>query len=116
MPLWRAMPRLVKRRVSARGPGVFLPEHDIVSSGEPTRTIVIASSQRSGSSLLAEALWATGCAGAPDEYFSDSVIAEAADNLGIPRFTAAERLRRQVLPPAPRALTWPTTPTPCQTA
>ena len=67
-----------------------------MSSGEPTRTIVIASSQRSGSSLLAEALWATGCAGAPDEYFSASVIAEAADNLGIPRFTTAERLRRQV--------------------
>jgi len=95
IPLWRAMPRLVQRRVSTRGAGVFETEHEFAPSGRPTRTIVIASSQRSGSSLLAEAFSATGRAGTPQEYFSDSIIAEAADNLGFPRFTPAERLRRQ---------------------
>jgi LPS sulfotransferase NodH len=92
----RALPRLVRRRVSARGVGVFDPKYDLVPSGTPTRTIVIASSPRSGSSLLAEAFAATGQAGAPDEYFNGSTVAEAADQLGVPRYTPAERVRRQV--------------------
>jgi LPS sulfotransferase NodH len=95
LPFLKALPRLVGRRLSVRGAGVFDPGSDLVPSGPPSRTIVIASSPRSGSSLLAEALTATGKAGVPDEYFSESTVAEAADRLGVPRYPAAERLRRQ---------------------
>ena len=98
-----ALPQLVRRRLSAEGDGVFEPAFDMVPSGEPNRTIVIASSPRSGSTLLSEALWATGLAGAPDEYFKGATVAEAADNLGVPRYTPAERLRRQAKRAALRA-------------
>ena len=53
--------------VIAPGPA---PEHDFPEGTAATVTYVIASVQRSGSSLLARGLWESGGAGAPNEYFN----------------------------------------------
>ena len=55
-------------------PIVIMPgpaeEDDFLSGSDATLTYVIASVQRTGSSLLARGLWESGVAGAPNEYFN----------------------------------------------
>lgn len=46
------------------------PAYDLPPSQEAPRSYVIASLPRSGSTLLARALWESGVAGAPGEYFN----------------------------------------------
>ena len=46
------------------------PEHDFPQATVATVTYVIASVQRSGSSLLGRGLWESGAAGAPNEYLN----------------------------------------------
>ncbi len=50
---------------------------------EPSsRTYVIASTPRTGSTLLCRALWATGCAGAPKEYLNPMQVRDWEVRLG----------------------------------
>lgn len=46
------------------------PEHDLPAPPTPPRTYVVASTPRSGSTLLCRLLWATGRVGAPKEYLN----------------------------------------------
>ena len=39
-------------------------------SGPPSRTLIIASTPRCGSTMFCRTLWETGCVGAPKEYFN----------------------------------------------
>ncbi len=46
------------------------PEWDLPATGRPRQTYVIASTPRSGSTLLCRLLWGTGRVGAPKEYLN----------------------------------------------
>lgn len=46
------------------------PEHDLAAWSAPPRTYVVASTPRSGSTLLCRMLWNTGLVGAPKEYLN----------------------------------------------
>lgn len=46
------------------------PAHDLPAPPSPPRTYIIASTPRSGSTLLCRLLWATGRVGAPKEYLN----------------------------------------------
>lgn len=75
-------------------PGPTL-EHDFPEAASATVTYVIASVQRTGSSLLARGLWETGVAGAPNEYFNPlqrRLFDERWGSLDDPGYV--ERLRR----------------------
>jgi trehalose 2-sulfotransferase len=52
------------------------PAYDLPPSREAPRSYVIASLPRSGSTLLARALWESGVAGAPGEYFNPRHMAD----------------------------------------
>ena len=53
-------------------PRLLDPEHDVSDAPTPRRTIVIASSPRSGSTMLADAMIGTGVLGVPDEYCDEA--------------------------------------------
>lgn len=46
------------------------PEHDLPPPSTPPQAYVVASLPRTGSTLLCDALWATGLAGAPQEHLN----------------------------------------------
>ena len=46
------------------------PDHDLPPPPTPPRAYVVASLPRTGSTLLCDALWATGLAGAPQEHLN----------------------------------------------
>ena len=50
------------------------PAFDLPTPHSPRRTYVIASTPRTGSTLLARALWDTGLVGAPKEYLNPMQI------------------------------------------
>jgi LPS sulfotransferase NodH len=93
---WHAAPQVVWQLLTFRGGGLLAPEHDVDQPGTASRSIVLASSQRTGSTLLGTALRRTGCAGVPLEYFTEGAIGAAADLLGAPRLPLRSRARRQV--------------------
>ena len=93
---WRSVPQVVWDRVTFHGRGVLRPEDDVEHPGVARRSIVVASSERTGSTLVIAALRRTGLAGVPEEYFNAEVIGEAFEVLGVPRLPARIRLRRQV--------------------
>lgn len=80
--------------------GFIAAEHDVVPAGrtDPERTYVIASTERSGSTLLGDAFSATGVLGAPHEFLQSSALGEVGHRFGSPRPTvrahAARTLRR----------------------
>ncbi len=53
-----------------RGMRTMAEDHDFRGRTKPTLFYAIASTPRSGSTLLARLLWATGAMGAPTEYFN----------------------------------------------
>lgn len=65
----------------------------------PSRVLVIASTQRSGSSLLSRALAEVGAVGRPKEYFEANIIGQHRTHWGVPRLTLHGRagiVRRRV--------------------
>jgi trehalose 2-sulfotransferase len=58
------------------------PAYDLPPSPEAPRSYVIASLPRSGSTLLARALWESGVAGAPGEYFNPRHMADFLERWG----------------------------------
>ncbi len=64
-------------RTANNGPEFDCPEYD-----GPGRSYVIASTPRSGSTLLARALWDTGRAGAPKEYFNPHHLEDFVERWG----------------------------------
>jgi LPS sulfotransferase NodH len=79
-----------------RGRNALASDADLDPPAAVTRTILVASSERTGSTLLVESLRRTGVAGVPDEYFNAEVIGEAFETLGVPRLPVRVRVRRQV--------------------
>ena len=49
----------------------------------PTAAYVVCTTPRTGSGLLGEALWKTGVAGEPDEYFNDATAREYMTSWGV---------------------------------
>jgi LPS sulfotransferase NodH len=90
------VPRVAWERLTLRGRGVLGPELDVEQPAIATRSIVIASSERTGSTLVNESLRRTGVAGVPAEYFNAEVIGEAFELLGVPRLPVQIRVRRQL--------------------
>lgn len=68
------------------------PSYDLPPSSGVRQSYVIASLPRSGSTLLARALWDTGLAGAPGEYFNPRHMADFFRRWGRLRPIAASRL------------------------
>jgi len=65
----------------------------------PSRVVVIATTARSGSTLLARGLGATGILGDPEEYLNPATIAGLRRQWGVPRVTLrgqAGRVRRRL--------------------
>ena len=65
----------------------------------PSRVVVIAATARSGSTLLARGLGATGILGDPEEYLNPATIAGLRRQWGVPRVTLrgqAGRVRRRL--------------------
>jgi trehalose 2-sulfotransferase len=58
------------------------PAYDLPPSREAPRSYVIASLPRSGSTLLSRALWDSGVAGAPGEYFNPRHMADLFERWG----------------------------------
>jgi len=84
------------------------PAHDLPTPGSPPRTYVIASTPRSGSTLLCRLLWATGRAGAPKEYLNPMQLRDWELRLGIRRRDrwAAGTLRGPLVGAAMGRLRW----------
>lgn len=70
------------------GPGWDLPAPEA-----PPRTYVVASTPRTGSTLLCRMLWDAGCLGAPKEYLNPMQLRDWEVRLGTP----ASRLRHRLL-------------------
>lgn len=68
------------------------PSYDLPPASAVRRSYVIASLPRSGSTLLARALWDTGVAGAPGEYFNPRHMADFFRRWGRVRPSAVARL------------------------
>jgi LPS sulfotransferase NodH len=68
------------------------PSRDLADCPPVRRVIVIASQERSGSSLLARSLQDTGLLGIPDEYLLPLHILAFRDRLGVPRPSLLGRL------------------------
>lgn len=90
------MPQLAWERVTFHGRHVLRAEDDVEHPGIASRSIVVASSERTGSTLVTDSLRRAGLAGVPEEYFNAEVIGEAFEVLGVPRLPARIRLRRQL--------------------
>jgi LPS sulfotransferase NodH len=75
-------------------PPMFGTAHDQPAPATVTGTVVVASTPRSGSSLLCLALERTRLVGVPREYFLPSMLESGHRVLGAPRPTAKETLRR----------------------
>ncbi|MEB3194410.1 MAG: Stf0 family sulfotransferase [Cyanobacteriota bacterium] len=75
-------------------PPLFGTAHDQPAPAAVTGTVVVASTPRSGSSLLCLALERTGLVGVPREYFLPSMLENGHRVLDAPRPTAKETLRR----------------------
>lgn len=72
-------------------------DHEFVGSPAPTRSLVVCSSPRSGSSLLCEYLCLSGRAGAPTEFFDDEQMARFAalwGTRGLDEYVAALLARK----------------------
>ncbi|MEN9506952.1 MAG: hypothetical protein RI958_2878 [Actinomycetota bacterium] len=65
-----------------------------MGGGGVRRVIVVAASPRTGSSLLSEALSATGVAGAPQEYINPSILLRDPFGVGPVRWSVRGRLGR----------------------
>ncbi len=73
-------------------------DRDFATPGEPTRTYVICCNHRTGSNLLSEALYRTGVAGDPIEYFNLGFIREFCRTRGhnqLPLFRYLEEMRQR---------------------
>lgn len=66
---------------------------DLPPSGQPRRIYVVASTPRTGSTLLCRSLWDTGLAGAPKEYLNPMQLRDWEVRMG----TTPSRLRHQLL-------------------
>jgi LPS sulfotransferase NodH len=78
------------RRPAAR----FGGDKDLDWPGQATRSVVVASEARSGSTLLCQALGATGLVGSPHEYFLPTWFESGHRAFGAPVPTQRERWRR----------------------
>ena len=58
------------------------PDFDLSASPAPPRSYVIASTPRTGSTLLCRGLWDTGLVGAPKEYFNPTQLRDWEVRLG----------------------------------
>lgn len=76
-------------------PTRFDGEQDLDWPGEATRSVVVASEARSGSTLLCQALGATGLVGLPREYFQPGWLESGHRSFGAPVPTQRERWRRR---------------------
>jgi LPS sulfotransferase NodH len=78
------------RRPAAR----FGGDQDLEWPGRAVRSVVVASEARSGSTLLCQALGATGLVGLPREYLQPGWLESGHRAFGAPTPTKQERLRR----------------------
>ncbi|MFT5685294.1 MAG: LPS sulfotransferase NodH [Myxococcota bacterium] len=69
------------------------PGWDLPAPHAPPKTYVIASTPRTGSTLLSRMLWDTGCVGAPKEYLNPMQLRDWEVRLG----TTGSRLRHRLL-------------------
>lgn len=76
------------------------PDWDLAEPAPTPRAYIIASTPRTGSTLLCRDLWASGCAGAPKEYLNPSQIRDWSMRLATSRWhrLAWAALRGPALP------------------
>jgi hypothetical protein len=75
-------------------PPMFKAAQDLPPPARFTGSVVVASTQRSGSTLLCSALERTGLVGVPKEYLLPEFLASGHRVLGVPHPTARETVRR----------------------
>ena len=92
---WLRPPLRVLRRPLQKSPPFFATASDCSPGRRASRTIIVASEARTGSALLCSALARSGVVGFPEEYFEESRMVAAAEQLGVPELTVRARFRQQ---------------------